>query len=177
MWLSLCPNPYFDLYMLIDHHDLWTARMFPGSQYSYAYSAKPALPVASAYASAYGAAMMQMQQRMSGMYPGMAAAAMQMPGGMYPGAAALPPTRGPASKKQKRGGTLSAAATTTDDHACVGDYAMLLCRVVVGRSVAGQVSMRKPPDGHESVHGPASMHGATNYAIFDNAQVSGELHT
>eukprot|EP00803_Ostreobium_quekettii_P010434 evm.model.scf_4.3 EVM.evm.TU.scf_4.3 scf_4:99448-108868(-) len=46
--------------------------------------------------------------------------------------------------------------------------AMLLCRVALGRSARGQLGLRKPPEGFDSVTDATRNHSM--YAIFDNAQ-------
>lgn len=48
------------------------------------------------------------------------------------------------------------------------DYAMLLCRVTLGRVTQGARGMRRPPDGFDSVVGSSS--GPLMYAVFDNNQ-------
>ena len=70
------------------------------------------------------------------------------------------------SKRKKKGANQVALPTEAD---CPGTFSMLLCSVIVGRTAPGSVSLRRPPDGFDSVYG-AGAHGTKNYAVFDNSQ-------
>ena len=57
-------------------------------------------------------------------------------------------------------------------HAYAGQYAMLLCRVSLGRIGLGGVSLRKPPPNCDSVSnsGRPTVGAQEIFAVFDNAQ-------
>ena len=111
-----------------------------------------------------------MTQMMSRMNPQLMAAY----GGLYQTFPAPPQVQqgaGPGasgkSKRKKKGANQAVAPPTEAD--CPGSFSMLLCSVVVGRSAPGGVSLRRPPDGFDSVYG-AGAQGTKNYAVFDNSQ-------
>ena len=104
---------------------------------------------------------------------GMNAQWMAAYGGVFPTFPAPPQVQqgaGPGtsgkSKRKKKGANQVTPPTEAD---CPGSFSMLLCSVIVGRTAPGSVSLRRPPDGFDSVYG-AGAHGTKNYAVFDNSQ-------
>lgn len=77
----------------------------------------------------------------------------------YPAAATAP---GPAPRPRQR---IVASPTPT-----FKGHSMLLCQVALGRTTAGSAGLRRPPPGHDAVHGHSGYPNAMNYAIFDNSQ-------
>jgi hypothetical protein len=99
--------------------------------------------------------------------------------GGYPYGALATATAQHGTKGSKRHGKHHAHASGLQQqqeeerkHEWVGQYAMLMCRVALGRIGMGGSSMRKPPDGFDSVSatGSAKPQAGDIFAVYDNAQ-------
>jgi hypothetical protein len=68
----------------------------------------------------------------------------------------------------------SFSAGNTEDYSDYegGRYAMLLCRVAMGRIGKGGSSLRKPPDGFDAVSNSGNHVASESdiFAVFDNSQ-------
>ena len=107
-----------------------------------------------------------------GMITGYGAAA-GAPGIPPPPAAAGSSKGGKKSKGSKRGsGPGGQQQQQAGRHEWVGQYAMLMCRVSLGKIGLGTSNMRKPPEGFDSVSqsGRAKPAAGDIFAVYDNAQ-------
>ena len=74
---------------------------------------------------------------------------------------APPPAPPPAQPRQR---------ITASPNPTFKGHSMLLCQVALGRTAMGSAGLRRPPPGHDAVHGPSGYPNRQNYAIFDNQQ-------
>jgi len=92
-------------------------------------------------------------------------------GGSSSGSASSRSSRFSANNYKRLSSMVAPSAGARTDHGA-GRYAMLLCRVALGRIGKGSSSLRKPPPGFDAVSNSGNQVASESdmFAVFDNSQ-------